>query len=269
MLKLTLKKELTVPLEVDSLCAGETSLTLDEVANLLVFSGRRQRVLREFFEVEGVADGDFELHGDMKKLRWLGKGMRGGHIRVVGDIGFHLGSHMRGGSIRVEGNAGDWLGAEMLGGHVHVTGNVGGQVGGAYRGSPRGMRNGLISIDGNAGIEVGRLMRRGTIYVKGEVGDFAGVRMKGGSIVAGRFATHRVGARMLRGTILSLTPNDLLQTFTRSGDFETTYVEVFVRYLEQAGVCIDAFPRNWMRWVGDEVLGGQGEIWTPAVHEAA
>ncbi|MFN3193023.1 MAG: formylmethanofuran dehydrogenase subunit C [Aureliella sp.] len=264
MLKLTLNQELKVPLEMDSLCSAEGIRTVDQIAGLQVFYGRRQKKLRDFFEIEGNSDGDFEFHGDLKKLRWLGKGMRSGSIRILGDIGFHLGSHMRGGSIRVEGSAGDWLGAEMLGGHIHVTGNSGGQVGGAYRGSPRGMRNGMISIDGNAGIEVGRLMRRGTILVRGEVGDFAGVRMKGGTIVAGAFATHRVGARMLRGTILSLTSNRLLDTFALSGPAESTYMDVFRRYLDQAGVSTESFPDRWIRWVGDAVMGGQGEIWTPA-----
>ena len=57
-------------------------------------------------------------------------------------------------------------------------------------------------------------MRRGVIAVKGPVRDFAGLQMKGGTIVLMGGAEIRTGAWMVRGTIVSSeagpSPADLL-----------------------------------------------------------
>ena len=102
-----------------SLCG----LTHAEILALPVFLGNRQRRLGEFFEVEGDGATSLELHGDLAKVKWIGKGMTRAD-RVHGNAGMHLGSGMSGGTISVHGNAGDWLGAEMTGGLIHVHGNV-------------------------------------------------------------------------------------------------------------------------------------------------
>ena len=46
-------------------------------------------------------------------MKWIGRGMTRGRIRVVGNAGMHLGAYMTGGSIEVTGNASDWVGGEM------------------------------------------------------------------------------------------------------------------------------------------------------------
>ena len=71
----------------------------------------------------------------------------------------------------------------MTDGLIRIRGNAGGQVGAAYRGSLAGMNGGTILIDGSAGMEVGMRMKRGIIAVRGPVRDFAGLQMKGGTIV--------------------------------------------------------------------------------------
>ena len=75
-----------------------------------------------------------------KQVKWIGRGMTRGGIKIVGNAGMHLGAYMKGGSIEVSGNVSDWLGGEMADGFIRVAGNAGGQVGAAYRGSRGGMR---------------------------------------------------------------------------------------------------------------------------------
>ena len=56
-------------------------------------------------------------------------------------------------------------------------------------------------------------MKRGTIVIGGLVRDFAGLQMKGGTIVLLSGAELRTGAWMNRGTIVSLKPIPLLPSF--------------------------------------------------------
>jgi formylmethanofuran dehydrogenase subunit C len=161
---LRLKRPPTVPLEAEVISPDVLGgLSHSEIRSLTVYHGKRQLPLEEFFEVDGEASRHLELHGDLSKLRWVGRAMSQGSITVHGTIGMHLGAYMKGGRIEVHGNAGDWVGAEMKNGLIHVHGNAGGQIGAAYRGSLRGMKDGTIIIDGSAGLEVGMRMRRGTM----------------------------------------------------------------------------------------------------------
>ena len=49
-------------------------------------------------------------------------------------------------------------------------------------------------IEGSAGLEVGSRMRRGMIVIKGLCRDFAGLQMKGGTIILCSGAEFRTGA---------------------------------------------------------------------------
>ena len=82
----------------------------------------------------------------------------------------------------------------MRGGLIRIAGNAGGQIGAAYRGSLSGMNNGTILIGGSAGMEVGMRMRRGIIAIQGKVRDFAGLQMKGGTLLLGEGAEIRTAA---------------------------------------------------------------------------
>ena len=144
MITLTLKQPVDgVPLEAESICP-DVMVGLDNsaVRALPVYLGKRERHIDDFFSVDGEASDEIVLHGDLKKVRWIGRGMTRGTISIDGNAGMHLGAYMKGGTIEVSGSASDWVGGEMSGGLIRVAANVGGQIGAAYRGSLRGMTDG-------------------------------------------------------------------------------------------------------------------------------
>ena len=268
MITLTLGDAPAVPLEAEVLSPDTIApLSLEEIRALPVFLGKRQRRVADFFAVDGESGDVVEVHGDLRRVKWIGRGMSRGVLRVRGDAGMHLGSAMTGGSIEVSGDAGDWLGAEMSGGMIRVRGSAGGQVGAAYRGALSGMKDGTIVIDGSAGLEVGMRMKRGTIVVGGPVRDFAGLQMKGGTIVLRSGAELRAGAWMNRGTIISLAPIPLLPTFSYAATYNPTFLRLYARRLAVFGCVIPFDERDgaYRRYTGDAAVPGRGEIlvWQP------
>lgn len=269
MITLSLRNEPTVTLEAEVVSPSRwRDCSHAEICASVVYHGKRQMRLDDFFTVEGERSDEIEIRGDLHRIRHLGRSMSGGKLTVHGNVGMHLGAHMEAGSIEVFGNAGDWLGGEMIGGRIHVHGSAGQQVGAAYRGSVLGMRGGTILVDGSAGIEVGMRMRRGTIVVGGPARDFVGLQMKGGTIVLQDGAEIRAGAWMQRGTIISLRQLQLMPTFTYSGDYNPTFLNVYARHLEQSGIALPYRPSDgrYTRYCGDHAAPtGKGEIlvWTP------
>jgi formylmethanofuran dehydrogenase subunit C len=262
-LTLTLKDHPPVPLEAELLSPDALAgLSLDEIRGVPVHVGKRRRRLDELFEVTGEPGDDLRLHGDLHRVKWIGRGMTRGRITIHGNAGMHLGAHMKGGQIEVLGNATDWIGAEMTGGLIRVRGNAGGQVGAAYRGSMAGMRNGTILIEGTAGLEVGMRMRRGTIVIGGPAKDFVGLQMKGGTIVLLKGAEIRTGAWMMRGTIISLLPVPLLPTFSFACSHNPVFVNLYARRLAELGVSLPFAPREgcYDCYSGDSSVPGKGEI---------
>lgn len=281
---LTLKEQPEVPLEAECL-APDHMAGLDDagIRALPVFLGKRQRRLDDFFTLEreavaapsgngqldaAAAADEIEIRGDATKIKWIGRAMTRGRLKIVGNVGMHLGAYMKGGSIEVIGNASDWVGGEMTGGQIHIRGNAGGQVGGAYRGSRQGMREGTILIEGAAGLEVGLQMRRGIIAVMGPARDFVGLGMKGGTIVLGSGAELRTGAWMIRGTIISLKELKLLPTFPYACTYIPEFIRVYARHLHKAlGLKIpyDSAAGGYARYCGDSSVPGKGEIlvWRP------
>lgn len=267
---LHLKQTPTVPLEAEAISPDVIGgLSHAEIRSLTVYHGKRQLPLGEFFDVEGEYSHDLELHGNLNKVRWVGRAMSQGSITVHGNVGMHLGARMTGGRIDVHGNAGDWIGAEMRNGFIHVHGDVGGQVGAAYRGSVSGMQNGTIIVEGSAGLEVGMRMRRGTIILGGPARDFAGLQMKGGTIILLGGAEIRTGAWMSRGTIISLKPLRLMPTFAFATEFTPTIINVIARHIEQFGVKLPYAANEgiYRLYSGDLSIPGKGEIfvWQPWV----
>jgi formylmethanofuran dehydrogenase subunit C len=267
MIRLTLKRQPSVPVEAEALSPDVmASRRHEEIRALPMFLGKRQCRVEDFFDVEGEASEDLEIRGDASRVKWMGRGMTRGRLTIAGNAGMHVGAYMKGGAIEVTGNASDWVGAEMSGGMIRVRGNAGGQVGAAYRGSLTGMTDGTIVIEGSAGLEVGMRMKRGTIAVKGMVRDFAGLEMKGGTLIVGG-AELRAGAWMLRGTIVSLTPIPLLPTFAYSCSFNPTFLRICARQLEALGVAIphDSSEGAYLHYRGDAAVSQKGEIlvWQP------
>lgn len=268
MLTLTLRNQPPVPLEAECLSPDRLAAAHSrDVAALPVFLGKRRHRLEDFFEIEGSPGEEFELRGDLTKVKWIGRGMTRGRIRVVGNTGMHLGAFMSGGEIEVTGNASDWVGGEMAGGRIHVRGNAGGQLGSAYRGSISGMSGGMILVEGSAGIEIGMRMKRGLIAIRGPVRDFAGLQMKGGTIVLLSGGELRAGAWMSRGTIISLRPLRLLPTFAPACTFNPTFVRLYSRSLASHGFELpyDGRDGSYQRYAGDASVPGKGEIlvWEP------
>jgi formylmethanofuran dehydrogenase subunit C len=265
---LTLKQRPHVPLEAEVITPDVIApLGQDEVRALPLVLGKRQYRLDDFFEVEGPGSEEIEIRGDVGRVKWIGRGMTRGRIRIEGNAGMHLGAHMKGGTIEVTDNGSDWIGAEMRGGVIRIGGDAGGQIGAAYRGSLSGMNGGSILIGGSAGIEVGMRMRRGLIAVKGRVRDFAGLQMKGGTIVLKGGAEIRTGAWMVRGTIISLTPLRLLPTFAYACDYNPVFLRLYAKHLQAFGFCVpvDAKAGSYQRYTGDTSVPGKGEIlvWRP------
>jgi formylmethanofuran dehydrogenase subunit C len=263
MITLSLKEQPSVPLEAEVLCPDVTAeLAHDALCGLPVFLGKRRCRVDDFFEVEGAASDELEIRGDAGKVKWIGRGMTRGRITISGNAGMHLGAYMKGGSIEVSGNASDWVGAEMTQGLIHIRGNAGGQVGAAYRGSASGMQDGTILIDGSAGIEVGMRMKRGLIAVKGPVRDFAGLQMKGGTLILASGAELRTGAWMVRGTIVSLTEIALLPTFSLACAFSPVFLTLYAKQLSALGFSVPSGSQLgvYQRYVGDASVPGKGEI---------
>jgi formylmethanofuran dehydrogenase subunit C len=268
MLKLTLKDQPTVPLEAECLSPDALAkLSLDEIAASQVYLGKRRLRLDEFFTIEGEPGEDIELKGDLRQVKWIGRGMTFGRMTVHGNVGMHLGAHMKGGAIEVRGDATDWVGAEMTGGFIRVHGNTGGQVGAAYRGSLAGMRGGTILIGGSAGLEVGMRMRRGTIVIGGPSKDFTGLQMKGGTIILLSGAEIRTGAWMVRGTIISLAAVKLLPTFAFDCLQNPVFINLYARRLLEWGISLpySATEGRYVCYSGDASVPGKGEIliWRP------
>jgi formylmethanofuran dehydrogenase subunit C len=265
---LHLKRQPTVPLEAEVLTPDVMAQRSNaEIRALTVYHGKRQLPLEEFFDVQGERSDDLVLHGELHKVRWIGRAMTKGSITVHGNVGMHLGAYMSGGKIEVHGHASDWIGAEMKNGFIHVHGNAGGQIGAAYRGALRGMKNGTIVVDGSAGLEVGMRMRRGTIVIGGPAKDFTGLQMKGGTIILMSGAEIRTGAWMNRGTIISLKPLQMMPTFTFSTETCPSFYSILARHLKPLGISLPrAGDGIYRQYAGDLSVSDKGEIlvWQPA-----
>jgi formylmethanofuran dehydrogenase subunit C len=260
MLTLTLREPPAVPVEAEVVSPDITAtLSHADVCALPVFQGKRRRRLDEVFAVEGDGSDDIVVRGPSGKVKWLGRGMTRGRLRVERNAGMHLGAYMRGGIIEVTGDAGDWVGGEMAGGLIRVRGNAGGQVGAAYRGSSSGMNGGTVLIDGTAGLEVGMRMKRGLIAVRGPVKDFAGLQMKGGTLVLMGGAEQRTGAWMARGTIVTLKPVPLMPTFAAACDYAPAFLRVYAKALAGHGFALPA-DGVYRRYAGDLSVPGKGEL---------
>jgi formylmethanofuran dehydrogenase subunit C len=260
---LRLKRPPTVPLEAEAISPNKfADLSHDEIRALVVYHGKRQLPLGEFFDVEGERSDEIILHGALHKVRWVGRAMSRGKITIHGNIGMHLGAYMSGGWIEVHGNASDWIGAEMKNGFIHIRGNAGGQVGAAYRGSLGGMKNGLILVEGAAGLEVGMRMTGGYIVVRGVAKDFTGLQMKGGLIVLMNGAEIRTGAWMTKGTILSMKPLQMMPTFVHTKDRDPAFLSEVSRDLREFGITLPSAATDGTFHVhsGDLSVTDKGEI---------
>lgn len=180
--------------------------TVNEIEQMTLWEGNRERKLSELFKVEQketeLDKAVISIEGDVSKVRRIGTGMQSGEITIHGDVGMHLGAEMRGGRITVHGNAGAWAGTMMKDGTIEINGNAGSYLGAPYRGSTIGMHGGRIIVSGNAGHETGALMKKGIIKIFGNAGQFTGLRMHSGTIYVQGDCDERAGACMREGKIV-------------------------------------------------------------------
>ena len=113
--------------------------------------------------------------------RFIGAGMSGGSIEIVGIPGNALGAYLNGAQITVNGNAQDAVGDTMNGGRIVVRGSIGDAAGYA-------MRGGEIYVRDNAGYRAGIHMKEyrdkvPVIVIGGCAGSFLGEYQAGGMIV--------------------------------------------------------------------------------------
>ncbi|MEM2213420.1 MAG: formylmethanofuran dehydrogenase subunit C [Candidatus Nezhaarchaeales archaeon] len=210
IINLNLIKDPIVPIEIETIIPNKiASLTLSEVAKMVVWVGKKQLKLSDVFQIEGEVGSKPEevkivFKGYTNRLRRVGEKMSTGEIEVLGDVGPYAGRKMKGGRLVIRGSAGPCLGAKMYDGIIEVFGSAEDRVGGSYRGElpAKGMRGGTIIVHGNAGAEVGLGMRGGTIIVDGSCDIMPGLDMSGGTILIKGDCTGKAGARMTGGRII-------------------------------------------------------------------
>jgi formylmethanofuran dehydrogenase subunit C len=220
MITLTPKHLFRIPIESECISPDVfLEKSLPEIKSLPLWEGNRKKTLGNLFRIEEKKDTEkettIEIMGDVSRVRRIGTEMSRGKIIVKGDVGMHIGEEMKGGEIIVSGNSDSWVGSMMEGGEIVIKGNAGDYVGSSYRGaSNMGMNGGSITINGSAGSNLGYFMRNGFIKV-GNIGGYAGIHMKGGTILIQKDSLGRSGSQMTGGTIIvqGRIPN-ILPTFT-------------------------------------------------------
>ncbi|MEM2094474.1 MAG: formylmethanofuran dehydrogenase subunit C [Candidatus Bathyarchaeia archaeon] len=208
MIVLKPRKQFRIP--VDGSCISPdifAAKSLKEISSLLVREGNRERILSDFFEVDGqaeykVSETCIRINGNVSGVRGIGAYMTAGEILIYGNVGMRLGEGMRGGNIVVYGNADSWAGSMMKGGNIAIFGDVNDYLGASYRGLTLGMEGGRIIVKGNAGNEAGCFMAGGLIHISGNAGLFTGIHMKGGTLLVEGNAAERAGAMMTGGRII-------------------------------------------------------------------
>lgn len=247
---LTLRDQPEVEAEVELVPRAVAGKNLEEVAEHPVYHGNEEKRVVDFFEVSGETANEPEdqrivVAGDCSRFKSIGRGMEAGEIVVKGNAGLYTGAEMRGGELVVEGEVSDWCGAEKGGGSITVNGDAGSYLGGSYRGSREGMSGGRIIVHGDVGTECGSWMSGGSIRVKGDARNMLGIHMAGGDVHVEGDAGRFVAGAMTGGRIIvdgSVTP---MPTFREAEDE-------------------DVDGTVYLRYVGDEADGGEGELLNPA-----
>ncbi|MEL6896160.1 MAG: hypothetical protein AAFP90_08675 [Planctomycetota bacterium] len=154
-----------------------------------------------------------QLAGDLKNAVHVARGMDGGQLSIIGDLGDDVAEDFRGGRLTIQGNVGDRLGGcgagrrvGISGGCIHVDGNIGAAA--ACR-----MRRGMLAVRGDCGPGLAGCMIAGTICVGGSISRGACVGMRRGTILANH-AAPQTPARMtqpdqVRIQFLRLLPRSL------------------------------------------------------------
>lgn len=242
------------------------ALSSHKIAQLNVGIEKGGLALGDAFEISGTPSDVLTIEGATPELDFVGFGLDGGTIRVIGDVGHYAGRKMTGGKLEIRGNAGSLLASGATGGMIHVQGNAGDNLGGIVPGDRFGLLGGITVVEGNVGARAGEKMRRGTVVVRGKTGVGTGTRMIGGTIWAEGGIGPEPGLMMRRGTLIGPTVDSLLPTFVDTGKHDLVIVRVLSRYLN--AVLGQLAPKPMPLFVqkigGDTATIGRGEILLPA-----
>jgi len=235
-----------------------------EIAALTIQMTRKALTVGEVFD---VAPGDVEeivFEGGSERFDRIGAGLKGGAIRVVGEVGVQVGRGMTGGVVRIEGSAGPFAGSGMRGGLLEIAGDVGERLGGPLAGETEGMNGGVIHVSGGAGARAGDRLRRGFILIEGVAGDYAGSRMIAGTLAIGGMAGALPGYLMNRGTILLAEGAvEMAPTFCDCGTFKLVAARLLAAHVEPISARLGStFRAPLRRFAGDLAALGLGEIFT-------
>lgn len=242
-----------------------TGLSEAEIAAVLLHTTRERVCVGDVFKLRLGDPGQLQFEGGSERFDRIGCGMRGGEIRVNGNVGTQAGRLMSGGRIEIAGDAGPWAASGMKGGSIEIAGSASDRLGGPLAGEVAGMRGGVVVVRGNAGARAADRMRRGMIIVEGKVGAHAGSRMIAGSLIVRGRAGPLPGYLMARGTaFLAGGCEALSPTFADCGVHELVANALMADFVkpysaEIAGV----LRRPWRRLIGDMAVIGKGEIFCP------
>jgi formylmethanofuran dehydrogenase subunit C len=243
-----------------------SALSSHEIASLNVGIEKGGVALGDVCQISGSAGDTITIEGATPELDFVGAGLDGGTIRVVGNVGTYAGRKMSGGKLEIRGSAGDFLASGSTGGMIHVSGSAGNNLGGFIPGDRFGMLGGTAVVEGNVGARAGEKMRRGMIIVRGKTGHGTGTRMIGGTIWAEGGIGPEPGLMMRRGTLIGPSVESLLPTFVDCGKHDLVIVRVLSRYLKD--VLGDLAPKPMPLFIqkiaGDMATIGRGEILLPA-----
>ena len=294
MLTLTLKSPLSLPIDVDSVLPENViGCSVAQIGDQLIWCGKYQQPLRDFFDVSGSAAEDLTIQWrgcddlGLARVNRIGQNMTTGTMLIHGDAGLHTGWQMQGGRIEVHGNTDDYLGSEMVGGTIVVSGDVGNHAGGRFCGEKIGMNRGQIFIQGSAGDGVGQGMRRGTIVVGQRAGKLVGWNMLAGTIICLQGCGPHPGAGMVRGSIVAAAElasaaaikqnNWLLPSFSQGATNTVPIFKTLKKWL--ATNTIDSAPvfsseqlalldQTYQVFHGDRLAGGRGEVFLATDQES-
>lgn len=265
-LTLRLKAPAGTRLDLTGIVPGKLSgLSLAQIADLKVGTGKDHVTLGEAFDISGTPGDTLVIEGSGASLDFVGAGLCSGTLKLSGNAGPYAGRKMTGGKLEISGNAGNYLGAGMTGGLIHVAGHAGDNAGGVLPGDRFGMAGGTIVVSGNIGARAGDKMRRGTIVVKGSTGAQAGSRMVGGTIWAEGGLGIDPGFMMRRGTLIAPKVERLLPTFVDCGKHDLLVTRILARYLakELGALAPKPLPIMVRKIGGDMATIGKGEILMP------
>jgi len=232
-----------------------------EIGRLPVLVGRLAEPLGDLFSIEGEADGDVVVEGDLAGFSRVGAGMTRGRLTVRGAVGSRAGSGMSGGVLAVEGDAGARAGEGMRGGVLLVGGSAAAHLAAPLPGRA-GLDRGTIIVRGSAGPMAAFRMRRGLVAIGGDAGPGAGTALVAGSLFILGSAGAGAGALMRRGTIVLFRAYDPLPVFRSGGRRRFPFLSLYADALAAAGLPLPPGSGGaaYTRFTGDASGGGRGEI---------